>query len=196
MDEKIDIKQWPSITGFRNLKLSFKKQVAAASRFSQEAVAWITAVEKADSFEALEESGAFPQLDAKLSADMDSILCGEFRKQVQVEETALSLKGKMIKGRQVAWMTYKHFKLSEVDGAMLEWEELLHVELRGDNLQRFENDWGSMCLNIRELPYEKTETIYRKQLDKSDQLKNAMSLHWQDTTQRCEQKPYRKLKTL
>ena len=37
----------------------------------------------------------------------------------------------MIKGRQVAWVIYKHFKLSDEDGAMLEWDEMLHVNLRG-----------------------------------------------------------------
>ena len=92
-------------------------------------------------------------------------------------------------------MMYKHFKISEVDGAILEWEEVLHVELRGDNFQQFENEWGSMCLNIRELPDEKLlENIYRKQLDKSGQLKKAMPLYWQDITQRGEQKSYEKLK--
>ena len=61
--------------------------------------------------------------------------------------------------------------LSEVDGAMLEWEELLSVELKGDNLQLFENDWSAVCLVVRELPDDKfLETIYRKQLDKSNQL--------------------------
>ena len=74
----------------------------------------------------------FPQLDAKLAAELDNILFGEFRKQVQVKETALSHECKMIKGRQVAWMIYKHFKRSEEDGAMLEWDELLSVDLRGD----------------------------------------------------------------
>ena len=120
MDEKIDINPWPSITGFRNWKLSFKKKVAAASRYSQEAFAWITEIEKAVSFEDLEDSGMFPQLDAKLAAELDKISSGEFRKQVQVKETALSHEGKMIKGRQVAWMIYKHVKLSEEEGATLE----------------------------------------------------------------------------
>ena len=45
-------------------------------------------------------------------------------------------------------MIYKHFKLSEEDGAMLEWDELLNVHLRGDNLQQFENDWKNTILNI------------------------------------------------
>ncbi len=51
----------------------------------------------------------FPKLDTKLAAELDRILSCEFRKQVQVKETALSHEGKMIKGRQVAWMIYKHF---------------------------------------------------------------------------------------
>ena len=33
VDEKIDINPWPSIIGFRNWKLSFKKKVASAPRF-------------------------------------------------------------------------------------------------------------------------------------------------------------------
>ncbi len=116
---------------------------------------------------------------------------------VQVKETALSHEGKMIRGRQVAWMIYKHFKLSEEDGAMLEWDELLHVHLRGDNLQQFENDWNNTILNIRELPDEVfLETLFRKQLDKSEQLKNAMALYQQDYTQRGERKSYQKLKDI
>ncbi len=72
VDERIEISPWPSITGFRNWKLSFKKKVAAASRYSQEAFAWITEVEQAVSFEDLEDSGPEVwqgQLDAKLSAE-------------------------------------------------------------------------------------------------------------------------------
>ncbi len=107
VDEKIDFNQWPSITAFRALKLSIKKKVAAASRYSQEAFAWITEVENALAFEDLEDSGPEAwqnQLDAKISAEIDKILSGEFRKQVQIQETALSNAGKMIKGRQVLWM--------------------------------------------------------------------------------------------
>ena len=94
-------------------------------------------------------------------------------------------------------MIYKYFKLSEEDGAMLEWDELLSVHLRGGNLQQFENDWNNTILNIRELPDEIfLETLYRKQLDKSEQLKNAMALYQQDITQRGEKQSYQKLKDI
>ena len=72
---------------------------------------------------------------------------------------------------------------------MLEWGELLSVHLRGGNLQQFENDWNNTILNIRELPDEVfLETLFRKQLDKSEQLKNAMALYQQEVTQRGEKK--------
>ena len=78
---------------------------------------------------------------------------------------------------------------------MLAWDELLSVDLRGDNLQQFENDWNNTCLNVRELPDEMfLESLFREQLDKSEQLKNAMALYRQDVTQRGEEKTYQKLK--
>ena len=71
------------------------------------------------------------------------------------------------------------------------------MELRGDNLQQFENDWNNTCLNIQELPDDKfLESLFRKQLDKSEQLKKAMVLHWQDITQRGEAKNYTELKDI
>ena len=72
---------------------------------------------------------------------------------------------------------------------MLEWDELLCVHLRGDNLQQFENDWNNTILNIRELPDDVfLETLFREQLDQSEQLKNAMALYQQDVSQRGEKK--------
>ena len=92
-------------------------------------------------------------------------------------------------------MIYQNFKLSDIDGAMLEWDELLQVELKGDNLQQFQNDWDSTCLSVKELPDARfKESLYRKQLEKSDQLKQTMQLYWQDITQRGESKSYDKLK--
>ena len=103
----------------------------------------------------------------------------------------------MIKWRQVAWIIYKHFKLSDEDGAMLEWDELINVHLRGDNLQQFENDWNNMILNVRSLHEEAfLESVFRKQLEKSEQLKSVMALYQQDYTQRGEKKSYQKLKDM
>ena len=77
--------------------------------------------------------------------------------------------------------------------AMLDWDELLSIELKGDNIEQFLSDWESTLLGISGLPDAKfLETLFRRQLDKSEQLKNAMSLYWQDITQGGESKFYDK----
>ena len=152
---------------FRLWKLAFKKAVAAASNSGNDDVyIWIAAVEKATSLEDLADSGAFPELDALLAAEWDKVITGEFKKKVQKLELDLQLVDKMIKGRQITWMVYHHFHLSDIDGAMNSWYDLLNVQLNGDNLQQFINDWDTTCSEIGKLPDDEfLEDLFRKQLD-------------------------------
>ena len=50
---------------------------------------------------------------------------------MQKLELELQQKDKMIKGRQITWMVYQHFRLSDIDGAMNSWFDLLNVQLHG-----------------------------------------------------------------
>ena len=86
--------------------------------------------------EELCDNGEFPELDALAGLEWDKVISCEFRKNVQVKEYELSKADRMIKGRQVTWMVYDHFKLSDIDGAMLNWEEIFRVELKipGDDV--------------------------------------------------------------
>ena len=71
----------------------------------------------------------------------------------------------MIKGRQVTWMVCDHFKLSDVDGPMLSWDEIIRVELKmpGDNVKQFLNNWDTTCANTNNLPdNEFMEAMFRK----------------------------------
>ena len=70
--------------------MTFKKAVAAASRWPQEAFVWISQVESAKSIEDLADSGHFAELDAKLGKALDGIMSGEFKKTVQIKEAVLS----------------------------------------------------------------------------------------------------------
>ena len=64
-------------------------------------------------------------------------------------------------------------------------------------MQQFENDWNNMVLNVRTLPEEAfLESLFRKQLEKSEQLKTVMALYQQDYTQRGEKKSYQKLRDI
>ena len=67
----------------------------------------------------------------------------------------------MLNGRQIGWLIYEHFRLSEVEGSLLEFEDLMSVELKGDNLVAFENDWDMHLSGIKTVPSEYVlETLY------------------------------------
>ena len=89
----------------------------------------------AKSFDDLVDSSDFDELDAKLSKDLDSISARYFDKSVHVKEAEYSKERRMVSGRQITWMIYQHFKVSETNGAMLDRDEFLSVELKGDNVQ-------------------------------------------------------------
>ena len=100
---------------------------------------------------------------------MDDVLQDEFKKKVQVKETEYSKDGLLLTGRQITWVLYEYFKVSETDVALLDWDELPSIELEGDNLQQFLSDWESTLLSINDLPDAKfLETLFRRQLDKGD----------------------------
>ena len=60
----------------------------------------------------------------------------------------------------------------------MEFTDLLDVELVGDNLQAFENDWESVWEGMKELPTESVaEGLYKRQLEKWVQLKAKLELY-------------------
>ena len=148
--ERITIGGWPTMKGFIAWKLAFLKAVAAASISPDPAFIWICYVMSAKSIDDLNDSGDFPALDALLSTEWDKILSGKFKKSVQVLEYELLKQQKMLKGRQITWLVFDHFKLSDVDGAMLNWDKIIRLKLHmpGDNIKQFLNDWDTTFANM------------------------------------------------
>ena len=94
-------------------------------------------------------------------------------------------------------MLYDSSKVSDNDDTLLNRDGIITVELKGDNLTQLLTYWENTLLDINETPSDSMlEGLLRKQLDKSKQLKNAISLCWQDITQRGEEKSYDKLLTI
>ena len=134
--------------------MSFRKSVAAASSRPDAAFAWICYIDSAKSVGDLSNREDFPELDALLGTEWDKIITGEFKKTIQVLEYNLMKEKKMIKCRQITWLLFGHFRLSDVDGAMLNWDEIIRVELKMpvDNIRQFLNDWDTTCTNIKLYP--------------------------------------------
>jgi len=191
--DSIKFEAFPSAVQFRYWKLNFMKKVAASSGRPQEAFAWISKVQNS-SFDELEDCEGFLTLDAKIASALFDILTGEFKRRVQNLEEKASRLGKMMTGRQLAWLIYDKMRTSEADGSLLEITDLINVELKGDNLPALINDWDAALEGQSHEPSEAIkEGLFRKQLERSHQLTAAMALINQDVTQRGEKRSYDRL---
>ena len=186
---------FPSVPKFTRWWMNFRKIVASSFGKPDLAFIWISEIEDAKSLEDLKDSGPlFESLDAKIAAGLSKILHGEFAREVQVHEEAAALKRTLFKGRQVAWLIRQHFKQSEVDAAILEKEDILTVELKGDNLRGFMTDWNRCLLAQRNRPEDEwLEALFGRQIEKSEQLSQPMALYKQDVLHNGAEKSYAKL---
>ena len=76
----------------------------------------------------------------------------------------------------------------------MDFEDILAVELKGDNVRGYLNDWEATLNSVKEVPSEIIlESLVRRQLEKSTQLSLMMQLYNQDVTQRGEPRSYAKL---
>ena len=86
----------------------------------------------------------------KLAAALNRILHGAFKGRVDVIEQKLAnvWPRKVLKGRQILWLLEEEFKLYESEGAGLEWEQILYVEMKNDNIEDFLNIWEATLAQL------------------------------------------------
>ena len=61
----------------------------------------------------------------------------------------------------MSWSVNRWYKVSDVTGAVLEFEDFLHVELKNNNVRGFINGWECCITGLKEVPNELVlESIY------------------------------------
>ena len=112
--------------------------------------------------EALNNSGEFPTLDAKLAAALSRASHGEYARRINITKEEYATRGMLLKGRQILWLVYQHYKTSEVEGDMLDMQDLLAVRMVSEDLRKFLNDWEMTLAGMRVVPQmELLETLFK-----------------------------------
>jgi hypothetical protein len=106
------------------------------------------------SFEALAQSGHFSSLDAKLAASLGRLVHGDLSRELNIIREECANKGTFVKGRQILKIIFNHFKVSEAEGQVLNFQDLLNVSLQGDKLRAFMATWDSVLGGMRDVPPE------------------------------------------
>ena len=66
---------------------------------------------------------------------------------------------------------FQHFRINDMENSMLDFSDLMALELKGDNLRGFDTEWDNVLLGMNEVPDEKyLENLYRNQVKKSKQF--------------------------
>ena len=70
----------------------------------------------------------------------------------------------LLKGRQILWLIYQHYRTTEAEGQMLDLQDLMAVRLQHDDARKFLNDWEMTLQGMREAPTESVlETFFKKE---------------------------------
>lgn len=102
----------------------------------------------------LNDSGASPSLDAKLACALSAMLSGEMVRAIIIMKEQLALEGKLVKGRQILFEVYKHFRVSEAEGRILDLRGLMQVKLNTGQLATLLNDGEYALVAMQMLPPE------------------------------------------
>ena len=69
-----------------------------------------------------------------------------------MEEQKAQQDNRFLKGRQIAYMICDNFKISGTDEALLDFNDLLRVQLENDNLPGVDAKWDEVSLSMTKVP--------------------------------------------
>ena len=144
---------FPHPQSFLVWKIRFKTQVTTCSDFPSGAMLWIKDVEMVDSLDELKSSRSvygkdfpnFEMLDAKIASALNKIIQNsQFKKEVSLEEQKAKKEDRFPRGRQIAFMIYGYFRVTDAHDTVLDYTDLFSVTLRDDNSQEYDTRWDDV----------------------------------------------------
>ena len=114
--------------------------------------------------EALHKVAPFATLSAKLLSALTNIITGDFARKVDTFKETEATSGRIVRGRQVLFMSHDHFSTKIKYGATYALQDLFSIQLRGENLRAFISNWDQVLAGIVQAPDDSVlETLFYKQ---------------------------------
>ena len=154
--ETIKVPSFPTAANLVNWRIQVGENLCAASGRSDFAeISWFReASMDTATFESLADSGArrFQSLDLKLAASMNSMIKtanADFSMSVTLRKQDAEAEGRMLTGRQIAWLIYKFYQANPNLTQMYTVRDLTNIPYRGDDhLHAFHFVWQSMLKHM------------------------------------------------
>ena len=97
----------------------------------------------------------FEVLDAKIaSALKKSIHNSQFQRRISLEQQKAQKEDRFLRGRQIAYLIYDHFRVTGTDDSVENYTDLFTVVLRNDDIQEFDSKWDGILLSMTKIPHD------------------------------------------
>ena len=136
-------------------KTNFKSEGCSSSSVPTEAMVWINEINSARNMDELKSSSSilgrmlpdFEVLDSKKASALKKLLSADFTRRVHMEKLKEQQDIWLLKGRHIAWMIHDNFKISGTGEPLLDFNDLLRVDFKYDNMQGFDTKWDEVPLS-------------------------------------------------
>ena len=164
---------------YRSWKITVPEAVRAASDQPDEAFKWVQEVyERNATMELLRETGKFLTLDTNILSALSRVAKGDLARQIINYKGSEASANRAVRGRQVLLMFEHYFKTNEEAGSLYSIEDLLKVQLCGDDLSTLIHNWESVIAGLNHQPEVTTlREILLRQLRNASKLKFDLEVY-------------------
>ena len=139
----------------------FRSEVSSCASRPVQAMTWINEIESAKYVADLKRSCSIVGQSCRQTL---RFLSRKLRVVSRRSSTKLQKKGlhslrsskerekRFLTGRQVAWMIYEYFKVSDTEESVLDLNEISEVGLKNDNVQSFNTRWDETTTAMKKQP--------------------------------------------
>ena len=167
---------------------------------------WIKEVEMVESVDDLKSSRSirgirmpdFEVLDAKIAPAPNKIIQNaRFKKKVSLEEMKAHKEDRFLRGKQIAYLIYEYFQVTEANDSVENYADLFTVVLRNDYIQEFDSKWDEILLSMTQIPSDDIlESLYKLRIREAEKLNTVLELYNMDVYQKKAGPDYHRLKTM
>ena len=183
--ESVKLKPLPSAVGFRAWRNHVRNAVVSASKDPQKSFIWILEVEREDAtWNSMKyETGSHETLGTKLATAVTSIARGDLGTKISLCNEEGANRGEMVSGRQLLWLVYQSYKLSQTSGALYSLVDLTTLKIKNEKGQKddtphsdkqlrwFVSSWDGLIAGMKSVPAEDIlEDIFLRK------IRNVLSL--------------------
>ena len=128
----------------------------------------------------------FEVLDARIASALNKIIHNShFKRKISLEEQKAQKQDRFLRGRQIAYLIYDHFRVTGSDDSVENYTDLFTIVLRNDDIQEFDSKWDGILLSMTKIPPDDIlEGLYKLRIRESDKLKTVLELYDLETHQK------------